>query len=102
MMNSSRLESFIASAVQMAHCASQSWVTGRTTVTSPLESSSTVICQRRLEPGSGRCALTIVPPVTSKVSSRRRWKPSLTSELKSISKVNAVVPSWVVGRRPSA
>ena len=70
-VSSSRLDSIRPSPVQMAPWSPQSVVTGRTTVTSALESGSTVIRQRILLGLSSRCAVFTAPPVTVKAWSRR-------------------------------
>ena len=62
-VKSSRLESFLPSPCRWLPPA-QSWVTGRTMVTSPLESGSAVTLQRMLLGRSSRPAFTPVPPVT--------------------------------------
>ena len=70
-VNSSRVESFLPSPVQIAPSAAQFWVTGRTTVTSPLESGSTVISHRMLLGLSSRWALRTSPPDTVNAKSLR-------------------------------
>ena len=72
-MNFSGLESIVPSSVQMAPCASQSVVTGSSTVTFALESGLTLISHRVLGVAlslSSRRAPTTVPPVTVNAWSR--------------------------------
>ena len=70
-VNSSRLKSFLPSTVQIAPSASQSVVAGRTIVTSPLPSGSTVISHRMLLGLSSRWALRTSPPDTVNAKSLR-------------------------------
>ena len=69
-MNSNGLDNILPSSVQMAPGASQSSVTGRVIVTSPVESGFTTISQPTLLGGSRRRAPVTVPPVTVKAWSR--------------------------------
>ena len=94
---STRLDSILPSAVQTAPSASQSVVTGSTTVTAPVPVGRTWICHPALLPSTRRRALNTSPPVTVKAWSRRVLKLRGKSSLKCSSKVKAELPSWEAG-----
>ena len=93
-MNSVQLDSILPSSVQIAPCAAQSVVVGKTMTTSDVELGATVTCHRALLPLVTRLARVTSPPVTSNARSRivLKLKGRLGSSLRRSSKVNADWP----------
>ena len=96
-VNTSRLDSFRLSSVQMAPSVSQSSVAGRVITTSRLLPGLTVTRQRMLWGGSIRRTTSTLPPTTVNAWSLRvRWL-KLNSSLNLKSKVKMFSPSWESG-----
>ena len=81
----------------MAPAAAQSVVAGRTSTTSACEVGFARTIQPRVDPGAARCALLMVPPLTSNAVSRSVVPLVATSSLNSSPNVKGTVPSCVAG-----